>query len=463
MLAGHLQEKSGQYYAVLNCKHRDDRRFPKWVSTGLPDKKGNKRAAKEMLNHFCSIYNQYGELITDEKSATSEVEICALEEDKHNIELVKEAPSLEKAINGDMLFADYMLSWLSYKETEVDPVTFAGYCDSVENHIYPYFKKAGVTLARLDSLQLKEFYKKERIGDPENGKSAKKGTTVVRYHANIHAALESAMADGLIGYNAAHKQRPVTEKYIGSFYMPEEALECMQFAEGSKLELAIYFGLFYGLRRSEIVGLKWQNFDFERNTFTIAHTVTSYRKRGKGKIQSYAKDKTKNKSSMRTLPLIPLFREKLLELKEKQKFERSLFKKSYVQDYIGYVYVNELGELIKPNYISSEFPKFLRKHGLRKIRFHDTRHSCASLLLRNGVSMKEIQAWLGHSDYSTTANLYAHLDMEDAMLTSAARLSNGLFGSTTDTPLNQPVTSPVEEDKNTEDSIKQSHLRMVAI
>lgn len=462
MLAGHLQTKNGKIYAVLNCKHRDGRRFPKWVSTNLPDKKGNKRAAKEMLNHFCSIYNEYGELIAEEKTDTIQEDVCIPKEDQSKAEEDVILPPSADAISGDMLFADYMLSWLSYKETEVDPITFAGYCESVENHIYPYFKETGVTLAQLDSLQLKEFYKKERIGDPEHGKRAKKGTTVVRYHANIHAALESAMADGLIGNNAAHKQRPATEKYIGSFYMPDEALECMHLAEGSKLELAVYFGLFYGLRRSEIVGLKWQNFDFERNTFTIAHTVTSFRKRGKGKIQSYAKDKTKNKSSMRTLPLIPLFREKLLALKEKQKYERSLFKKSYVQDYIGYVYVNELGELIKPNYISSEFPKFLRKHGMRKIRFHDTRHSCASLLLRNGVSMKEIQAWLGHSDYSTTANLYAHLDMEDAMLTSAARLSNGLFGSTADTPPDQPPTSPAQEVNDAQDS-KGSHLRLVAI
>ena len=232
--------------------------------------------------------------------------------------------------------------------------------------------------------------------------------------------------------NAAHHQRPTTEKFIGSFYTPEEALECMRLAEGTKLELAVYFGLFYGLRRSEIVGLQWHNFDFEHNTFTIAHTVTTYRRKGKGKVSRYAKDKTKNKSSLRTLPLIPLFREKLLALKEKQKYERELFKGSYVKDYIGYVYVNEIGELIHPDYISTEFPKFLRKHGLRKIRFHDTRHSCASLLLRNGVSMKQIQAWLGHSDYGTTANLYAHLDLEDSMLLSASMLTTGLFGASTD-------------------------------
>lgn len=112
----------------------------------------------------------------------------------------------------------------------------------------------------------------------------------------------------------------------------------------------------------------------------------------------------------------------------RQQEERRLFGNSYNPKYIGYVYVDEIGNLIKPNYISTAFPKFLVKHNLRRIRFHDTRHSCASLLLRNNVSMKQIQAWLGHSDYSTTANLYAHLDLDASLMISASQLDKGLFG-----------------------------------
>lgn len=446
MLSGHLQIKKEHYYVVLNCKRPDGRRFQKWISTGIPDKKGNKKAAEEALIEFRMNYNEYGERISDGSDAPSP----SATPKKSKAAGSTAGVSGRKAATtpyGDMLFADYMLAWLSCKEIDVDPVTYAGYCDSVEKHIYPYFKEKGITLAQLEPKDLKEFYRAERIGDPEHGIAGKKGTTVVKYHANIHAALESAVQDKLIGSNAAHRQRPTTEKFIGSFYTPEEALECMRLAEGTKLELAVYFGLFYGLRRSEIVGLQWHNFDFEHNIFTIAHTVTTYRKKGKGKVSRYAKDKTKNASSLRTLPLIPLFREKLLALKDKQKFERELFKRSYVQDYIGYVYVNEIGELINPDYISTEFPKFLRKHGLRKIRFHDTRHSCASLLLRNGVSMKQIQAWLGHSDYGTTANLYAHLDLEDSMLLSASMLNTGLFGAPgTEAKAEAPSDSKDAED-----------------
>lgn len=446
MLAGHLQEKDGKYYAVLNCKRRNGKRFPKWVSTSLPVKKGNKRAAEKKLDEIRGLYNMYGELILEEEEIVSPP--------------IPEQSSTAVSHTTNMLFADYMLYWLSYKETEVDPVTFAGYADSVENHIYPYFKTLGITLSELEPKHLREFYRLERVGDPQQGKGSKKGTTVVRYHCNIHNALEVAMEDGLIGKNAAHKQRPKTVKFIGSFYLPEEAMECIRCAEGTRLEIAVLFGLFYGLRRSEVVGLKWQNFDFDRNLFTIAHTVTTYQRKGHKRV-CYAKDKTKNKSSMRTLPLIPLFREKLLALKEMQKEHRRLFGNSYSRQYLGYVYVNEIGELIKPDYISKEFKKFLEKHGLRHIRFHDTRHSCASLLLRNGVSMKEIQAWLGHSDYGTTANLYAHLDMEESMLVSAQRLSNGLFG-TMPAPINpgpdDPKQNAYKENMDAKDNITQLHL-----
>ena len=90
---------------------------------------------------------------------------------------------------------------------------------------------------------------------------------------------------------------------------------------------------------------------------------------------------------------------------------------------IDYVYVNQVGDIMKPGYITQQFPKFLEKHGLRKIRFHDLRHSCATLLFTNGVSLKDIQAWLGHSDISTTSNIYTHLDFDSKINSANAILS----------------------------------------
>ena len=94
-------------------------------------------------------------------------------------------------------------------------------------------------------------------------------------------------------------------------------------------------------------------------------------------------------------------------------------------EYDGFVFVDELGERMRANYLTSAFPKFLESHGLRRMRFHDLRHSCASLLLANGVPLKHIQEWLGHSDFTTTANIYAHLDYKPK-ITSAQAMETGL-------------------------------------
>ena len=77
------------------------------------------------------------------------------------------------------------------------------------------------------------------------------------------------------------------------------------------------------------------------------------------------------------------------------------------------------------NYLSSYFPTYVQRHGMKKLRFHDLRHSCASLLLANGVPLKQIQEWLGHSDFATTANVYAHLDYT-SKLSSAQAMERGI-------------------------------------
>ena len=89
-----------------------------------------------------------------------------------------------------------------------------------------------------------------------------------------------------------------------------------------------------------------------------------------------------------------------------------------------YIYVNDLGEPIRPNYVSQHFKIVLKNNNLREITFHELRHTCASLLLKSGISMKDIQAWLGHSNYNTTANIYAHLESSSKEITGNAMQDN---------------------------------------
>ena len=218
-------------------------------------------------------------------------------------------------------------------------------------------------------------------------------------------------------------ERPKKQRYIAEYYRQEELERLLEASKDHPYSLLIQMTAFYGLRRSEALGLKWDAIDFERDTITIKHIVTNAKIDGKCEI--VCADRAKTKSSLRSLPLVSNIREKLLALREQQKENRRLCGRSYIKDYLEYVCVNEIGDLIKPHYVTESFPKLLKAKGMRQIRYHDLRHSCASLLLANGVPMKQIQEWLGHSDFSTTANIYAHLDYS-SKLTSADAMLNGL-------------------------------------
>ena len=245
--------------------------------------------------------------------------------------------------------------------------------------------------------------------------------TVIHRHANLRKALQYAYRTGLISSNPADRvQRPRKERYQAHPYNGEELEVLFSKVKGTNLELGVILAAFYGLRRSEACGLKWSAIDFTRKTITISHTVAQVKV--DGKVTLVGKDRTKTKSSHRTLPLVKPFEELLLAIRDKQDANRRICGNCYCQEYLDYVYVNEMGELMKPNYLSQTFPDFLKRNGLRPIRFHDLRHSCASLLYANGVALKDIQEWLGHSDIATTSNIYTHLDYSSKVASANAIL-----------------------------------------
>jgi len=381
MVAGHLHEKNGYYYIILNLTDSAGKRKPKWISTGLTIK-GNKKRAEQML--------------------------------------MEERRKYANAKTGDdVLFADFMEQWLEIVKSTVSIPTYSSYVNAVKSIIAPYFRKKKILLRDLQAHDIQMFYQEQlqRV----------KASSVIHYHANIHKALKYAVKNDMIPSNPADKvERPKQDKFYGNFYDRDELNKLFEAVTGTKLELPVLLGAFYGLRRSEIVGLKWSAIDFEQNTITISHTVTSCNLDGKCVI--VAKDTTKTKSSRRTLPLVPYFHEKLLAVKDQQERNQKLCGRSYNREFLEYICVDDIGDRFKPNYITSQFPKLLERNGFRKIRFHDLRHSCASLLLASGVPMKHIQEWLGHSDFSTTANIYAHLDYSSKLTSASAMESNFHLG-----------------------------------
>lgn len=386
MVAGHLQEKNGMFYVVLNYRDENGKRKTPWISTNLPVKGNKKRAENFMLDVRRNFVPP-------------------------NVQRIEEREAMQK---GDILFTDFLLKWLRVAKSTVKLTTYASYEMMATRIIIPYFETLNIKLKELTTEDIQEFYSAqlERVS----------ANTVIHYHAVIHRALKYAVKIKTIQSNpAVNVERPRKEKFIGSFYDKKEINTLFDIIQGHPLEVAIKLAAFYGLRREEIIGLKWTAIDFENNTLTIQHTVTECNL--DGKHIEVASDTAKTDSSLRTMPLVTNFRAMLLAKKEKQEHYRKLCGRSYCKEYLDYIFVNEMGERWKPRYLSDGFKRILEQNGLRRIRFHDLRHTCASLLLANNVPMKKIQEWLGHSDFSTTANIYAHLDFQSKISSAEAMLT----------------------------------------
>ena len=267
-----------------------------------------------------------------------------------------------------ILFTDFLLEWLDMMKNSVEVTTYASYCTSIKSSIIPYFQDKKLTLQDLEKhpKYIQEYYQQELNA----GLSA---NTVIHRHANIRKCLQYAFQIGLIKSNPADRvERPRKAKYVATIYNQEELETLFHVVRGDPIELAVILAAFYGLRRSEVVGLKWDAIDFEKKTFTIKHTVTQVTV--DGKEVTIQKDRTKTKSSYRTLPLVPPFEELLHRLRQEQLVNQKVCGTAYCQKYLDYIYVNAMGELVKPNFITQHFEITLKNNGLKKIRFHDLRH-----------------------------------------------------------------------------------------
>ena len=334
MIAGHLQIKNDNYYMVLNYTDANGKRRQPWIPTGLPAK-GNKRRAEKLL-------------LDTRKSFVPPV-VSKENED----------------ISSDMLFADYMELWLEIIRSSVEKTTFSSYTQMVKGKIAPYFRNTGLTLDGIQAKHIQSFYLHEL-------KTVSPGT-VIHYHANIHKALKYAVKMDLIPFNPADKvERPKKQRYIADYYRQEELERLLEASKDHPYSLLIQMTAFYGLRRSEALGLKWDAIDFERDTITIKHIVTNAKIDGKSEI--VCADRAKTKSSLRSLPLVSNIREKLLALREQQKENRRVCGNCYSKKYDGYVFVDAMGNIFNPRSVTANFSKLLEQNGLRRIRFHDLRH-----------------------------------------------------------------------------------------
>lgn len=289
MVAGHLRIQNGYYQMILSYKDENGKRKTKSISTGL-EAKGNKRNAERMLTAARQSFTPESSEVKNELPVTE-------------TENTNTSNGNKETGDGSPLFCDFLLEWLEMAKNSIEITTYGGYEYTVKRCIIPYFEPKQLTLRDLEKNPkvIQDYYQYEIM---ERKLST---NTVIHRHANIRKCLQYAYQIGLINSNPADRiERPKKNTFCGSAYNEDELQELFRLFQGDPLEFAVIAASFYGLRRSEIVGLKWSSIDFDANTITIRHVVTQATVNGK--FITVAKDRAKNKSSLRTLPLSRLSR-----------------------------------------------------------------------------------------------------------------------------------------------------------
>lgn len=467
MVTGSLQIKGIVYYVVLNV-YPNNKRTQKWIPTAViaDGKKVNQMKAEKLLSDIRMIYNKdsyidnkkTAEQLLEEQNQSKSMELSILPQtNKDNqtqqlnlnnrtlsneeeliitkclsawyniskeeminslMSIIKENPNthlIKRIITDlvnklsddpreqrlqkmghyrDMLFSDYIKEWLKSIENQVAKSTYKGYYDHVNGRMISYFENEEILLRDVSLADIYNYI--EHLFS-----EGLKPNTVKHHRSILSCVFTRAVEQELFEYNFINNLKPIkSDQYIGNFYKHDELLHLFEVVKDTTIRLEVILASVYGLRREEVLGLKWGAIDFTRKTITIRHTVQRFKINGK--TQFVFKDKTKSQSSYRTLPLFNFIEDLLLEYKK-------IFGNTYNNDYKDYVCLMPNGELMKPGYLSHTFSKILEDNELKRIRLHDLRHSCATLLIQNKVPVKDIQIWLGHSNIQTTM-IYTHLD-----------------------------------------------------
>lgn len=361
-----VQSKKGMLYIVITQSViRDGTRAydRKWISTGLQDTAENIRKAQEMR----------ARLLQQEPGAW---------------------------INRDITVADYVNVYLEKKRRTVSDSTYSSYMYR-GSHIKKYFGRCKLKAVTVRDVEC--FL--DHLFTEENAQPR----TVKDIKVFFGSVMEQAVQDDLINMNpvkgaainkALAAQHTKTKDDGNDFFSFKEAQIFLNAVEDHELYELFFVTLFFGLRREEVLGLRWSCVNLKKKEFCINHTVT------KG-TQINRLNTTKTRSSVRVYPLNDLQVSMFEHLKHKETENRRLFGNQYHDN--DYVFKHQDGSLYYPDYPSKAFKKVIKAHPdlPQDITFHGLRSSCVSILIHEGFDVKRIQKWVGHADINTTLKIYA--------------------------------------------------------
>lgn len=370
MLRGSLYEKNGIWQVSTRVLNGSGGTRQISRTTKIEAKPGNKKKAQEKMREIL-------------------------------INLEKEFAEPDKSDN-QILFLDWIEKWMELKSA-LRTGTIEGYRSYIDKHIVPHFQPLSLSVQEITPQHLQDFYNKKY-------KENYSANTLKHFNVIINGALEEAVIKGLIPENPVKRVTfPRRKKFEGKAYTKDQLEQLLTLAKDTPIERCIILAAMYGLRRSEVCGLRWQDIDFENNTMTICNTRVKFQT----EIEA---EQTKSDASRRTISLIPATIPYLKRLKFEQRGEAVLH--GWEVSESDHVCTRPDGTPYAINYVTQGFNYFLKKNGLPLIRFHDLRHTACSLLLENGATPTQVQAFLGHEKVDTTLNVYSHLSKEGAEQTA---------------------------------------------
>ena len=290
-----------------------------------------------------------------------------------------------------MQASDYFKEWQEKRAPLLKRSTYEAESIYITRHIAPYFE--GKELDELRAPHIHAYAVEKLRAGRRDGKGGLSLVSVKKHLSVIRHALRDAVVLGYIETNPADnirlRRRKSTLTARTVFLTPKDAQTLLDGLTGSQIAPAVILALYYGLRRSEVLGLKWSAIDFERNTLTVCHTVVK-------NLTIEASDNTKTDTSRRTFELLPEVKAMLERIHAEHGRESP------------YILHRTNGEPMRPDTLTRTFRRELARIGLPPMRFHDLRHSTASILIERGWSLEDVKTWLGHADIETTSNIYVH-------------------------------------------------------
>jgi integrase len=331
---------------------------------------------------------------------------------------------------GKTTLAEFLERWLKdYAWPNLAPRTAEGYEDIIRRHIIPSL--GNIPMMQLKPEHIQRYYSDKLAKGRCDGKGALSAQSVRHHHMVLHKALDCAMQWGLLTRNAAdavtapHAQRPEMQTWN-----EDDIRHFLKAAKGTPYHPIFYLALFTGMRRSELLALRWCDVDLLFSQIYVSRSLHHLRD-GNSVFRQPKTDKGR-----RTVALPPSAVLILEEHRQKQTLDRAMLGKSLNEDDL--VFSGPEGKPLLPNTVTHAWIKLVRRIGLKNIRLHDARHSHASLMLKQGIHPKVVQERLGHASIQVTLDLYSHV--APGLQEAAARRFDDALADHSETAVTESVT-----------------------